>query len=124
IDEQGAVSTAKEITGDGGKAVAVTANTSKRADVDALVDKAVSEFGQLDIMANIAGVGFAKPVMDTTEEDFDRLVAINMKGVFFGSQAAMKVMIPRKTGAIVNVASTAIDTPYPLQAMYGMTKSA
>lgn len=123
IDGAGAEATAKQIVGDGGKAVAVTANTSKRADVDAMVDRAVSEYGQLDIMCNIAGIGFAKPVMDTTEEDFDRLMGINLKGVLFGCQAAIKVMAPRKSGAIVNVASTAIDTPFPNQALYGMTKA-
>ena len=123
IDAAGAERTAKQIVADGGKAVAVTANTASKADVAAMVDRAVSEFGQLDIMCNVAGVGYAKPVVDITEEDFDRLISINLKGVLFGCQEAMRVMVPRGSGAIVNVASTAIDTPYPNQALYGMTKS-
>ena len=89
IDAAGAERTAKQIVADGGKAVAITANTAKKADVDAMVDRAVSEFGQLDVMCNIAGVGFAKPVADITEEDFDRLISINLKGVLFGCQRAV-----------------------------------
>jgi 3-oxoacyl-[acyl-carrier protein] reductase len=69
-------------------------------------------------------VGYAKPVVEITDADFDRLVAINLRGVLFGCQAAMRVMTPRKTGSIVNVSSTAIDCPFPNQALYGMTKSA
>jgi 3-oxoacyl-[acyl-carrier protein] reductase len=123
IDEEGAVRTAKQIGADGGRAVAVRADTSKRADVDALVDRAVSEYGRLDVMCNVAGVGYAKPVVDVTEADFDRLMGINLKGVLFGCQAALRVMTPQRSGAIVNVASTVIDSPFPGQALYGMTKS-
>jgi 3-oxoacyl-[acyl-carrier protein] reductase len=124
IDAEGAERTAKQIQADGGKAVAVVADTSSRADVDAVVDRAVSEYGQLDAMCNVAGVGFAKPIMEITDADFDRIIGINMRGVLYGCQAAIRVMGPRGSGAIVNVASTAIDTPYPNQGLYGMTKSA
>ena len=123
IDEDGAQRTAKQIVADGGRAVALRANTTTRADVDALVDRAVSEFGQLDVMCNVAGVGFAKPVVDITEADFDRLIDINLRGVLLGCQAALRVMTPRNSGCIVNVSSTAIDCPYPTMALYGMTKA-
>lgn len=123
IDGEGASRTAEKIVADGRRAVSLRADTTKRADVDALVDRAVSEYGRLDVMANVAGIGHAKPVVDITEEDFDRLMAVNLKGVLFGCQAALKVMIPQKSGAIVNVASTVIDSPFPNQAMYGMTKA-
>ena len=123
IDEEGASSTAKQITADGGRAVALRADTSRRADVDGMVERAVSEYGRLDIMCNVAGVGYAKPVMDNTEADFDRLMGINLKGVLFGCQAALRVMIPQGSGSIINVASTVIDSPFPNQALYGMTKA-
>jgi 3-oxoacyl-[acyl-carrier protein] reductase len=123
IDAEGAEGTAEKIVADGGRAVAQRTNTASRADVDALVDRAVSEHGRLDILANVAGVGYAKPVADITEDDFDRLMGINLKGVLFGCQAALKVMVPRRSGSIVNVASTVIDSPYPNQALYGMTKA-
>ncbi len=124
IDEEGANATAKQIVADGGRAVAQRADTSRRPDVDSLVDRSVELYGQLDVMCNVAGVGYAKPVVEITDADFDRLVAINLRGVLFGCQAAMRVMTPRKTGSIVNVSSTAIDCPFPNQALYGMTKSA
>jgi NAD(P)-dependent dehydrogenase (short-subunit alcohol dehydrogenase family) len=111
IDEEGAQRTAKQIEADGGRAVAVRTDTSRRADVDALVDRAVSQYGQLDVMCNVAGIGYAKPVTDITDDDFDRLVDINLKGVLLGCQAALRVMTPRHSGCIVNVSSTAIDCP-------------
>lgn len=123
INEEGAHATAARITESGGKAIARRADTTSRADVEALVDAAVSEFGRLDIMGNIAGVGFAKPVADTTEEEFDRIMAINLKGVMFGCQAAIRVMGPQGGGSIINITSTAIDTPYPNQGLYGMSKA-
>lgn len=123
IDHEGAAATAEKLTADGRSAVALRTDTSSNDDVRALVQRAVTDHGQLDIMANVAGVGFAKPVTDTTEADFDRLMGINLKGVLFGCQAALEVMIPRKSGAIVNVASTVIDSPAPTQALYGMTKA-
>jgi 3-oxoacyl-[acyl-carrier protein] reductase len=123
IDGEGAERMAEKIAADGGRAVALRTDTTSRADVDALVDRAVSEFGRLDIMANVAGVGHAQPVADITEDEFDRIMAINLKGVLFGCQAALKVMVPQGSGSIVNVASTVIDSPYPNQALYGMTKA-
>ena len=123
IDEEGARRNAKQIQADGGRAVAVRADTTTRADVDALVDRAVAEFGRLDVMCNIAGIGYAKPVTEITDADFDKLININLRGVLYGCQAALRVMTPRKSGCIVNVSSTAIDCPYPNQALYGMTKS-
>src|SRR5438445_733608 len=109
IDEEGAGRTAKEITAGGGRATAVRCDTSRRADVDALVERAVAEFGQLDVMANVAGVGYGRPVAEVPDDDFDRLIAVNLKGVFYGCQAALRVMTPRGSGAIVNVSSTVID---------------
>jgi len=123
LDGEGAARTAKAITEAGGRAVAMSCNTTVKAEVDALVDRAVAEYGQLDIMCNVAGIGYAKPVVEITEADFDRLMAVNLKGVLFGCQAALRVMAPRRSGAIVNVASSALDTPAPGQALYGMTKS-
>jgi 3-oxoacyl-[acyl-carrier protein] reductase len=123
IDADGAERTAAEVAGGGGRIVAQRADTTRRGDVDALVDRAVSEYGRLDIMANVAGVGHAGPVAQISEEEFDRLVAVNVKGVLFGCQAALGVMIPQGSGSIVNVASTVIDMPQPSQALYGMTKA-
>src|SRR2546429_610083 len=75
IDEAGAETTAKEITGDGGRAVAQRVDVTKRADVDALVDRAQADFGRVDIMGNIAGVPHNKMVVDCTDDEFERILA-------------------------------------------------
>ena len=75
-------------------------------------------------MCNVAGIGFAKPVSETTEADVDRVIAVNLKGVLFGCQAAAEVMVPQGSGTIVNVGATAMDTPVPTMGLYGMTKVA
>ena len=123
IDAEGAERTAERINSGGGRAVAQRTDTASKADVDSLVDLAVSRYGRLDVMGNIAGVGYAKTIADTTEADFDRIMAINLKGVLFGCQAALRIMGPAGGGSIINFASTAIDTPYPNQGLYGMAKT-
>ncbi len=124
IDEAGAQATADEIKTSGGTAVVQRVDVTKRADVDALVDRAQSEFGHVDIMGNIAGIPHNKMVADCTDEEFERILAINLKSVFYGCQAAIRHMIPQGSGNIVNIASGAIDTPAPTLACYGMTKAA
>jgi 3-oxoacyl-[acyl-carrier protein] reductase len=124
IDEGGAEATAKEIIGDGAQAVVQRVDVTKRADVDALVDRAQAEFGRVDIMGNIAGVPHNKLVAECTDDEFERILAINLKSVFYGCQAAIKHMIPQGSGNIVNISSGAIDTPAPTLACYGMTKAA
>jgi 3-oxoacyl-[acyl-carrier protein] reductase len=124
IDEAAAQATAKEINADGGTASVRRTDVTQRADVDALVDGAASEFGRVDIVGNIAGVPHNKMVAECTDEEFERILAINLKSVFYGCQAAIRHMIPQGSGNIVNISSGAIDTPAPTLACYGMTKAA
>jgi 3-oxoacyl-[acyl-carrier protein] reductase len=124
IDEAGAEATAKEIVGDGGRAVTQRVDVTRRADVDALVDRAQNDFGRVDIMGNIAGIPHNKMVAECSDEEFERILAINLKSVFYGCQAAIRHMIPQGSGNIINISSGAIDTPAPTLACYGMTKAA
>ena len=82
------------------------------------------DYGRVDIMGNIAGIPHNQMVADVTDEDFERILAINLKSVFYGCQAALRVMTPQKSGSIINISSGAIDTPAPTLACYGMTKAA
>jgi len=100
------VEVADEINANGGVARPVAADVSKVADVMRLFDEAVNAFGTVDILVNNAGIGVAKPILDYTEVDWDRQMGVNVKGVFFCSQAAARLMIPRRRGKIVNFAST------------------
>jgi 3-oxoacyl-[acyl-carrier protein] reductase len=74
-------------------------------------------------MANIAGIIHQSLVVDTTEADFDRVLATNLKGVLFGCQSAARVMIEQGRGSIVNMASAAIDTPAPNLLCYAVAKA-
>jgi 3-oxoacyl-[acyl-carrier protein] reductase len=124
IDEAGARATADELESAGTKTVVQRVDVTKRADIDALVDRAQADFGRVDIMGNIAGVPHNKMVADCSDEEFERILAINLKSVFYGCQAAIRHMIPQGSGNIVNISSGAIDTPAPTLACYGMTKAA
>jgi 3-oxoacyl-[acyl-carrier protein] reductase len=119
LDEAAAKEIAESVGGH-----AVRTDVSVKADVDALVDGVVSEHGRLDAMCNIAGVIRQDAVVDLGEADLDRLFAVNLKGVLFGCQAAARVMTEQGHGAIVNMASGAIDQPAPGLAAYAMAKAA
>jgi 3-oxoacyl-[acyl-carrier protein] reductase len=124
IDGEGVEKVAARIRADGGDAIAQQCNVASKADVDALVDLAVREYDQVDVMGNIAGIMNGDLVVNVTEETLDRLIAVNQKGVFYGCQAAMRVMMPRHSGSIINFASAAIDVPNPNVSVYAMTKAA
>jgi 3-oxoacyl-[acyl-carrier protein] reductase len=119
VDEEGLKQTATMV----GEAAVVPTDVSKKADVDALVDRAVEQFGALDVMANIAGVLLYRSLLDTTEADLDRVLDVNLKGVVFGCQAALRVMGERGGGSIVNMASAAIDQPGTRVAAYSISKA-
>jgi 3-oxoacyl-[acyl-carrier protein] reductase len=121
LDEGGARKTADAI-GDG--AIAVACNVAKKADVDAAVDTAVERFGRLDAMCNVAGIPLDVLIADATEDELEKIIAVNQKGVFYGCQAAVRVMTPQGSGSIVNVASSGIDIPAKRYGLYAMTKAA
>jgi len=124
LDEQGAQQAAEAIRADGGRAVAQRVDVSRRAEVDSLVARAVSEWGRLDAMCNVAGIPADGPLAELSEAEFDRLLGINVKGTLFGCQAALRAMAPRGSGSIVNVASGAIDLAVPNYGLYAITKAA
>ncbi len=124
INAEAAEATAKQIVAQGGKAVSLRTDVQRRADHDAAVDRAVAEFGSADIYCNIAGIPCDVLVSEISEADLDRMIGINLKGVLFGCQAAMRVMKAQGTGGnIVNVSSTGIDITALGNGIYGMTKA-
>jgi 3-oxoacyl-[acyl-carrier protein] reductase len=107
------------------EAIVVPTDVSKKADVDALIDAAVSHYGRVDVLANVAGImGAGGPIPSIEEGVLDRVLAVNLKGVFFGVQAALRVMGEQGSGSIINIASAAIDAPAPNLSVYAMTKAA
>jgi len=97
-----------EIKEKGGEAMAVKCDVTNKKEVDEMVKKAVDEWGKVDILVNNAGIAQFKPFLELTEEEWDRTLAINLKGYFLCAQAAAKVMAEKGGGSIVNIASVAM----------------
>jgi 3-oxoacyl-[acyl-carrier protein] reductase len=98
-----AASVVKEIEREGGKAVAIQADAADADAVKAAVEKVVATFGQLDILVNNAGTAIPKPFEETTLEEMDRVIDINIRGVFVATQAALKHM--KSGGRIISIGS-------------------
>jgi len=124
IDDVTAAETASIIDRAGHRASAARLDVTRRTDVEALVARVVADHGQLDVMVNNAAIIVDGLVLDTSEEDLDRVHAVNFKGVFFGCQAAGRVMAQQRSGSIINLASGAIDMPTPTLVCYSTAKAA
>jgi 3-oxoacyl-[acyl-carrier protein] reductase len=124
IDAATATETAALIRAEGHRAAPVQLDVTRRADVETLVDQIVADQGRLDVMVNNAAIIVDGLVLDTSEEDLDRVLAVNFKGVFFGCQAAGRVMVQQGSGSIINLASGAIDIPTPSLVCYSTAKAA
>lgn len=124
LDERAAQETAQSIQDVGDAATAAAADVTQREQVDELVADTVARHGRLDAMCNIAGVMFPRPLLDLTDDELDRSLAVNLKAVVYGCQAAGRVMVARGRGAIVNMSSGTVDAMAPDLAAYSMAKAA
>jgi len=107
----------------GDKALGVEADVSKVADLQRLVDAAVKAFGRLDVMVNNAGVETRTSVLDTTEQQYEKVMDINLKSAFFGTQLAAKQMIAQGDGGrVINITSVHEDWPMPGNTAYCLSK--
>jgi NAD(P)-dependent dehydrogenase (short-subunit alcohol dehydrogenase family) len=105
IDIEAAQATADAIAGAGGKAIAVRADATKAADFEMLFDRAEAQFGPLDVLLNIAGMFPRRTMWEMSEEEWDAVIALNLKSVFLGARAAIRRMLPRKRGIVLSTAS-------------------
>ena len=120
INEEAAKMVAGEI---GGSAIAVGADVSKNSDVEAMIRQTVVQWGRLDILVNNAGTTHRnKPMTEVTEEEFDRIFAVNVKSVFLTARHGVPLMKKQGHGIILNVASTAGLRPRPGLAWYNTSK--
>jgi 3-oxoacyl-[acyl-carrier protein] reductase len=120
---QGAEATVAKIKAAGGKAKAVQADVSKRAESKKLIDDAVKEFGRLDILVNNAGVYEFRPLEEIDEAHFDKMFDLNVKGLLFATQAAAAAFADAG-GSIINIGSIASLDPPPTGTVYSATKAA
>ena len=113
----------REIAKLGEQAIGIDADVSKIGDLQKLVDAAVAKFGRLDIMVNNAGVETRTSILDTTEAQYDRVLSIDLKSAFFGTQIAAKQMIKQGGGGrIINLTSVHEDWPMPGNTPYCLAK--
>ena len=108
----------------GGHARFFAADVSQKADVDALVAATIKEFGRIDILVNNAGVTCAADFLDVTEEDFDRVLRINLKSMFLCGQAVAREMVKQQSGCIINMSSVNAELAIPNQVPYVVSKGA
>jgi NAD(P)-dependent dehydrogenase (short-subunit alcohol dehydrogenase family) len=106
----------------GRRVTETTVDVTQVPELGAMLEQAVTDFGQLDALVNNAGVQHIAPLLEVTEADYDRILAINLKAVFFAIQAAVRVMMKQRAGKIVNLSSTAARVPVPNCMAYGAAK--
>ncbi|KPF74763.1 oxidoreductase [Blastomonas sp. AAP25] len=115
---------AAELRGRGAKVEAIACNVAKADECRALVDGAIAAFGSLDVFVNNAGIGFMmKPLLDVDPADWDQVLAVNLSGAFYCTQAAARAMIAgARGGRIINIASQAAKTGFPHLPAYVSSK--
>ena len=113
----------KQVAALGDQAIGVRADVSKVADLQNLINAAIQKFGRVDIVVNNAGVETRTSVLDTTEEQYEKVLAINLKSAFFGTQLAARQMIKQGGGGrIINITSVHEDWPMPGNIAYCLSK--
>jgi len=115
---------ARDIEATGRRTLPLQMDVTHLEQIFRAVDDAVAHFGRLDILVNNAGGGFNNLAEDVPEEEFDQTLALNLKGTFFASQAAGRVMIKQKGGCIVNMSSQAGFVALPTESVYCSSKAA
>ena len=113
----------KQVASLGDQAISVDADVSKVADLERLIAATVKAFGRLDIMVNNAGIETRTSILDTTEQQYEKVLQVNLKSAFFGTQLAAKQMIKQGGGGhIINVTSVHEDWPMPGNIAYCLSK--
>jgi glucose 1-dehydrogenase len=122
-DEQATEELERQMAKLGEVAIGVDADVSKIADLQRMIDTAVKAFGRLDIIVNNAGIETRTSILDTTEQQYDRVLAINLKSAFFATQLAAKQMMAQGGGGrIINITSVHEDWPMPANTPYCLSK--
>lgn len=123
VDTEKLATLRRELDQAGARFVADSADVTRRGDVDGAVDAVAGEFGQVDIVVNCAGIADYVPFWEVDDERWDRVIAINLKGAYYGMQAALRHMMPRRSGRIINISSVGGVTGTPLHTHYSASKA-
>jgi 3-oxoacyl-[acyl-carrier protein] reductase len=112
----------REIRAKGGQASVLPTDLAQEGQITALFQAIAREHGRLDVLVNNAGLGLFGALAEFSAQDFDRLIAVNLKAVFLCAREAMRLMIPRRRGYIINISSVVGFKGYPNQSIYTATK--
>jgi 3-oxoacyl-[acyl-carrier protein] reductase len=123
IDEAGLAETTRLVSEAGQSAVSCPADVSQRSQVEALADRAVGVTGRVDDWVNVAGSIVKRSILDVVEDEVDRMLAVNLKGVYWGCAAAGRVMREAGAGSIVNFSSSGADNAISGLSLYAITKA-
>jgi 3-oxoacyl-[acyl-carrier protein] reductase len=124
VDANLAAATAREISGRGLSAEAVEVDVSQKASVVRMVERVLERFGRIDVLVNNAGIaGRAVPLEEVTDDDWERMMAVDLSSVFYCCRAVVPHMVERRAGAIVNVASIAGKEGNPNMIPYSTAKA-
>jgi len=124
VDEEGAAAAVERLGDGGGKAVATVADVTSPDEVGAMVERALDAFGRLDILVNNAGItGRDAPLWETTDRDWEKVLGLNLTGVFYCCRAVVPHMCEHRSGAIVNVASISGKEGNPNMIPYSVSKA-
>jgi len=120
---EGADDTLKQIHDAGSEGIAIQADLGQTAEIDSLIQQSLAKYGQIDILVNNAGLEKRAPFWEVTEADYDLVLEVNLKGVFFTTQAFVKQLISRKApGRVINMSSVHEELPFPHFASYCASK--
>ncbi|RPJ44761.1 MAG: SDR family oxidoreductase [Betaproteobacteria bacterium] len=123
INLAAAQATVDAITSAGGRAIAVQGDVTRAAAFEALFDRAEAEYGPLDVLLNIAGMFPRRALVEMSEEEWDAVIALNLKSVFLGARAAIRRMLPRKRGVVLSTASGTGIRGQPKGSAYSASKA-
>jgi 3-oxoacyl-[acyl-carrier protein] reductase len=124
IDEAGLTETVRLVEQVGGAIAAHRADVALRSDVERLADAAVALHGRIDTWINVAGILVRTPILDVREDEVDKVIGVNLKGVYWGIAAAGRVMKDARGGSIINLSSSGGETAVPMLSIYSLTKAA
>jgi len=107
VDVPGCEQVVEEIKKNRGEAIAIKCDSSKKAEIDNVIKETLNKFGKIDILVNNAGIFPFEPFLTMSEQNFEKVIDVNLKGYFLMAQACAKEMAKQKSGSIVNIASIA-----------------
>ncbi|UCF99939.1 MAG: SDR family oxidoreductase [Spirochaetaceae bacterium] len=122
IDPAGIRVTLELINSQGGRAAFLPGDVTSQADISRAIEKITGEYGRIDVLFNNAGIELSRPLHQTTEREWDRVLAVNLKGMFLVAKAVLPTMMAQNRGAIVNTSSISGVLGWPAYAAYSTSK--